>query len=98
MTFCKAKKKFCLTFHYNGDNFCFFVNAIVIYKFKPNNKILKFPTQFCLGNISEKFTPVEFGDVSFKGNVYDSSIDYNTIAESDILNILKYLIVKSIII
>ena len=33
--------------------------------------------------------------MTFKGNVYDSSVVYNAIDKSDILNTHKYLMVKS---
>ena len=36
--------------------------------------------------------------ISFKGNAYDFSVDYNSIDKSDILNIHKYLMVKNNII
>ena len=54
-------------------------------------------TQFCLESISNKFDTVEFREVSFKGNVYGFSVDYNAINKFDILNISKFLMVKSTI-
>ena len=53
---------------------------------KPITKNVNFPTQFCRGGISNKLGAVESREVSFKGNVYDFSVDYNA---SD-----KYLMVK----
>ena len=64
-------------------------------KFKANNKNVNFPSQFCLGSISNKFDHVDAEEVSLKGNVYDLSVDYNTIDKSDILNIHKHLMVKN---
>ena len=95
--FSKAKTKFCLILNYNGDNSYLFVNGKEIYKFKADSKyFLKiFPTQFCLGGISNKFDIVECREVSFKGIVYNFSVDYNAIDNSDISNIHKYLIVKN---
>ena len=34
-------------------------------------------------------------EVSLNGNVYDFSVDYNSIDKSDILNIHKYLMIKN---
>ena len=51
--FSNAKTKFCLSLHYNGNNSYLFVNRKEIYKFKADNKNVNFPTQFCLGSISE---------------------------------------------
>ena len=42
----KAKAKFCLSLHYNGDNSYLLVNGKEICKFKVNNKNVNFPTQF----------------------------------------------------
>ena len=60
-------------------------------------KKINFQTQFCLESISNKFDTVEFREVSFKGNVYGFSVDYNAINKFDILNISKILMVKSTI-
>ena len=85
--FSKPKTKLCLSLHYNGDNSYLFVNGKKIYKFEANNKNVNFPNQFCLGSISNKCR-----GRYLKGNVYDFSVDYDTINKSDILNIYKYLI------
>ena len=60
---------------------------------KANNNNVNFPIQFWLGSTSEKFGKVESEEVSFKGNIYDFSIDYDVIDKSEILNIHKYLMV-----
>ena len=65
---------------------------IVIYllmekKYLAENKNVNFPTQFCLGSISNGFSAHESREVSSNGNVYDFSVDYNLIDKSDILNI-----------
>ena len=44
-------------------------------------------SQFCLGSISNKFDAVD--SKSLKRNVYDFSVDYNTIDKSNILTIQK---------
>ena len=87
----KANTKFCLSLHYNGDNSYLFVNGKEIFKFKAGNKNVNFPTQFCLGSISNGLIALESREVSLNGNVYDFSVDYNFIDKSDILNIHKYL-------
>ena len=66
-----------------------------IFKFKANNKNVNFSTQFCLGVISNGFCATESREVTLKGNLYDFSVDYNAIENSDIWNIHKYLLVKS---
>ena len=60
-------------------------------------KKINFQTQFCLESISNKFDTIEFREVSFKGHVYGFSVDYNAINKFDILNISKFLMVKSTI-
>ena len=72
-----------------------FVNEKKISKFKADNKNVNFPTQFCLGSTSNGFSATEPKEESLNGNVYDFSVDYNSIDESDILNIHKYLITKN---
>ena len=79
-----------------------FVNGKEIFKFKAGKKNVNFPTQFCLGSISNEFSIIESREVSMEignevsnGNVYDFSIDYNSIDKSDILNTHKYLITKN---
>ena len=72
-----------------------FVNGKEIFKYKADNKNVNFPTQFCLGSISNGLSATESRDVSLNGNVYDFSIDYNSIDETDILNIHKYLMRKN---
>ena len=89
INFTKAKTKFCLSFHYNADNIYLFVNGNEICKFKASNKNNNFPFSFCLWSISD------LDEVSFKGNVYDFSVDYSAIDKSSILNIPKYLLIKN---
>ena len=51
--------------------------------------------KFCLGSISDGFSATESGEVSLNWNVYDFSVDYNSIDKSGILNIHKYLMTKN---
>ena len=66
-----------------------------IYTFKAGNKCVNFPTQFCLGGISNKFDNAESEEVSLKANFYDFLVLYNAIDKSDISNIPKYFMVKN---
>ena len=79
--------KIILSLHYNADNSFLFVNGKDIFKFKADNKNVNFPTQLCLGSISNGFSATESRKVFLNGNVYVLSVDYNSIGKSDILNI-----------
>ena len=81
--------------HYNDDNSYLFVNGKEIFKFKSDNKNVNFPTQFCLRSVSSGFSALESREVSLNGNVYDFSVDYNSIDKSHILNIYKYIMIKN---
>ena len=72
-----------------------FVNGKEILKFKADNKNVNFPTQFCLGSISNRFSATESREVSLNGNVYDFSVHYSFIDKSDKLNVYKYLMNNS---
>ena len=65
------------------------MNGKEIYKFKANNKSNNFPSHYCLGSISNELDSADTKEVSFKGNVYDFSVDYEAIDKSNILNIHK---------
>ena len=66
-----------------------------MYNFKADNGNFNFPSRFCLGSTSNDFDRDDLKEVSFKGNVYDFSVDYDAIDKSDILNIHKYLMIKN---
>ena len=72
-----------------------FVNEKEIFQFKTDNKNVNFPSQFCLGSISNGFSATESREESLNGDVHDFSVDYNSIDESDILNIHRYLMTKN---
>ena len=72
-----------------------FVNGKKIFKFKADNKNVNFPTQFCLGSIPNGFSASESREVFLNGNVYDFSVDYNSIDKSGILKIHKCLMTKN---
>ena len=66
-----------------------------IFKFKADDKNVNFPTQFCLGSISNGFSTTKSTEVSLNGNVCDFSVYYSSIDQSNILNIHKYLMIKN---
>ena len=84
-----------MSLHYNADNSYLFVNGKEIFKFKTDIKNVNFPTRFCLGSISDGLNNIESREAFLNGNVYDFSVDYNSIDKSDILNIHKYLMNKN---
>ena len=85
-----------MSLHYNANNsFFFLVTRNKISKFKSDNKNVNFPTQFCLGSISNGFSSTESRDVSLNRNVCDFPVNYNSIDNSDILHIHKYLVAKN---
>ena len=71
INFTNANTKFRLSLHGIHYNNYLFVNGKEIFKFKADNKNVNFPTQFCLGNISNKFGQIDSTEVSLKGNVSD---------------------------
>ena len=80
----KVNTKFYLSLHYNGDNSDLFVNGQEICKFKVSNGNDNFPIWFCLGSIPDRFSASESRQVSLNGNVYDFSVDYNSIDKYEI--------------
>ena len=77
------------------QKFVLALNGKEIFKFKVSNKNLNFPSQFCLGSISNVCRATESTEVSLDGNMYDFSVDYNSIDKSEILNINRYLMTKN---
>ena len=69
--------------------------VLVQQKIKADNKNVNFPTQFGLGNISNKFYYFKSEEVSLNRSVYHFSVDYDAIDKSEILNIHKYLVVNN---
>ena len=84
-----------MSLHYNDDSSYLFINRKEIFKFKANNKSLNFPTQFCLGSICNGFSAAESREVFLNENMYDVSVDYDSIDKSEILSIHKYLTIKN---
>ena len=94
INFTESKKKFCLSLHNNGANSYLFVNGVEIHKFKAKDSEIV-ATSLCLGNISDKFSVDNMKKTGLNGYVYDFSVDYDTIAVDDILDIHKYLMKKN---
>ena len=81
--------------HYKANNRCWLVNKKEIFKSKADNKNIICSTQFCLGSISYGFSANGAREVSLSRNVYDFSVDYNSIGKSATLNIHKYSMTKN---
>ena len=81
--------------HYNGANSYLFVNGTEIYKFKAkDSEIVARP--LCLGNISKDWSTDDMEKTSFKGYVYDFSVDSDAIAVDNIKDIHKYLMKETV--
>ena len=64
-------------------------------RIKKQNKGTGYLNQLYLESIFNGFSATESREVSLNGNVYDFSVDYNSIDKSDILNIQKNLMKKN---
>ena len=94
INFTVAEKKFCLSLHYNRVNSYLFVNGTEMVKFKAkDSEIVAAP--LCLGNISKDWSVGNMKRTGFNGYVYDFSVDHDSIAVDDILDIHKYLMKKN---
>ena len=62
-------------------------------RLKPTINMLTFQNNF--KNISDGFSATDSREISLNGNVYDYSVNYNSIGKSDILHIHKYLMTKN---
>ena len=89
-----TKKKFWLSFHYNGANSYLFVNGTEIYKFKANNYEMV-AALLWLGNISKDWSVDNMKKAGFNGYIYDFSVDYDATDVDDIKDIHKYLMKKN---
>ena len=92
-----SKKKFCLSFHYNGANSYFFVNSKEIVKFKAkDSEIVASP--LCLGNISKDWSTDNMKKTGLNGYVYEFNVDYDNYGNVDLTKAIpfvhKYLMAK----
>ena len=92
--FTENNKKIYLSLHYNGANSYLFVNGTEINKFKAKDSEIV-ATLLRLGNISKDFSVDNMKKTGLNGYAYDFSVDYDTIAVDDILDICKYLMEKN---
>ena len=95
ISFTAAKKKFCLSLYYNGDNSYLFVNGTKIIKFKAKgSEIVSNP--ICLRNISQDFNTTDMKKKTvLYGSVFDFHVDCRVTAVDDVLDIHKYLMKKN---
>ena len=94
VNFTDHREKYCLSFHYNGANSYLFVNGTEIIKLRAKDSEIV-ATPLCLGNIAKDWSLDNTNDTGLNKYIYDFSVDYDTIAVDDILNIHKYLMEKS---
>ena len=94
INFTVARKKTCLSLHYNGANSYLFVNAGEIYKFKAKDSEILVDPIF-LGNISNDWSVDNIKRTGFTGYVYDFSVDCDTVAVDYIKDIHKILLKKN---
>ena len=87
------KFKFCLSLYYNGANSYLYFNGREIIKFKAKDSEIVV-TPLCLGNITKEFLEDKTKITGLNGYDYEFSVDYDTIAVADILDIHKYLMKK----
>ena len=80
--------------HCNVANSYIFVNGTEIYKFKSKDSEI-FVGPICLGSILKDWSVGNMKKTGFNGYFYDFSVDYDTVAADDILDIRKYLMKKN---
>ena len=83
-----------MSLYYDPDTSYLFVNGKEIFNFKAENKNVNFPTQFCLGSISNGLSAAESREASLNRKVCDFSVDYSSIDKYDMLNTHKHLMNK----
>ena len=74
---------------YHGTSRYFFLNGVEIIKFKSKDSENK-AFLLCLRNVSKDFSFDDNKDTEFYGYVYNFSVDYDTVAVGDILDIHNY--------
>ena len=78
---------------YHGTSRYFFLNGVEIIKFKSKDSENK-AFLLCLRNVSKDFSFDDNKDTEFYGYVYNFSVDYDTVAVGDILDIHYYFMKK----
>ena len=100
--FSVENKIFVLSLHYNGDNSYLFLNGQKVTQFKAEKSEIKANRMF-LGSLvgSNAYNEIselskdDVNNIKMYGNVYEFSVDYNTISNEYILKIHKYLTKKN---
>ena len=82
-------QKISLSALYHGTSRYFFLNGVEIIKFKSKDSEKK-AFLLCLRNVSKDFSFDDNKDTEFYGYVYNFSVDYDTVAVGDILDIHNY--------
>ena len=99
INFTKENTKFCLSLHYNRANSYLFVNGIKLHKFTAKDSEIN-PYELCSGNISKDWSVDNMKKTGLKGYIYEFSIDYDAISNSDtiistFINVHKHLMEKN---
>ena len=94
VNFTKVNIKFCLSLHYTGANSYLLVSSTETYKFTAKDSMIVL-NNLCLGNVSKDFSASNMKKTAFNGYIYDFSVDYDSIAVDDILDIHKHLMKKN---
>ena len=94
INFAHSGKKFVLSLHYNGRNSLLFVNATKVYQFKATTSEIK-DYALSLGKISKDFTINKTTKTILKGFVTFFSVGFNPMDNNDILDLHKYLMIKT---
>ena len=94
INFTENNKKVWLSLHFNGGNSYLFVNGKEIHEFKANDSEIVSSLLY-LENISKDWTVDNMEKTRINVYVYDFSVDYDTIAVDDMLDIQKYLMNKN---
>ena len=92
--FTVTKKKFYLSFYYNGANSYLFANGTEIDKFKAKDSEIV-AVLLCFWNISKDCSVDNMKKTRFNGYIYDFNVDYDAVAVDDIVDIHKYLMKKN---
>ena len=93
INFSKAKRKFCLSLHYNGDNSYLHVYKSEICKFKTHDNICW--CEFYLGSVSKYFPKDEQSEMSLDATtVYNFSVHHSSNEKEEIQSIFANLYKK----
>ena len=90
ISFTQLQKRFALCLHYNGSNSFLFINNTKIYQFKAKDSEIKDYT-LRLGISSKDFITSNMKKIEVRGSIKFSSVDFNHIDTSEILDMCKYL-------